>query len=272
MFAAADALLDALRGDGASRRRRSRSSPGCSGRSGGRRRIFARLGLEAADALEEFLELALDYERREPPSLQGFVAWLRAADAVVKRDMEIERDEVRVMTVHGAKGLEAPVVILADTTTPPAGPATSRACWRCRGRRPRRTRRPASSGPAARRTTSQPSRRRARAARDGSRGRASPAALCRDDARRRAADRLRLSRRKKRAGRAAGTTSSSADLPRARASRKPARATHGSGAIASRRDAADFPARRRAERGAAAMTSRLAGSADAGRARARRAR
>jgi ATP-dependent helicase/nuclease subunit A len=88
----------------------------------GRRQMFARLGVEAADALEEFLELALDYERREPPSLQGFLAWLRSADAVVKRDMEISRDEVRVMTVHGAKGLEAPVVILADTTTPPAGP------------------------------------------------------------------------------------------------------------------------------------------------------
>ncbi len=87
----------------------------------GRRRMFARLGVEAADALEEFLELALDYERQEPPSLQGFLAWLRSAEAVVKRDMEIGRDEVRVMTVHGAKGLEAPVVILADTTTPPAG-------------------------------------------------------------------------------------------------------------------------------------------------------
>ena len=51
-----------------------------------------------------------------PPSLQGFVAWLRAADTEIKRDMEIARDEVRVMTVHGAKGLEAPVVFLVDTT------------------------------------------------------------------------------------------------------------------------------------------------------------
>ena len=43
--------------------------------------------------------------------------------------MEIARDEVRVMTVHGAKGLEAPIVILADTTTPPQGPIRiSRAC------------------------------------------------------------------------------------------------------------------------------------------------
>ena len=87
----------------------------------GRQQMLARLGHEAADALDEFLNLALDYERTEPPSLQGFLAWLRAADAEVKRDMEMERDEVRVMTVHGAKGLEAPIVILADTTTPPQG-------------------------------------------------------------------------------------------------------------------------------------------------------
>lgn len=88
---------------------------------GGRKRILERLGHEAADALDEFLNLALAYESRETPSLQGFVAWLQAAEAEVKRDMEIARDEVRVMTVHGAKGLEAPLVVLADTTTPPAG-------------------------------------------------------------------------------------------------------------------------------------------------------
>ncbi len=87
----------------------------------GRRKFFARLGLEAADALDEFLELALEYETHEVPSLQGFLAWLRSATAIVKRDMETTPDEVRVMTVHGAKGLEAPVVILADTTTPPKG-------------------------------------------------------------------------------------------------------------------------------------------------------
>ncbi len=89
----------------------------------GRRRFLARLGHEANDALDELLNLALDYERRETPSLQGFIAWLRSARTDVKRDMEISRDEVRVMTVHGAKGLEAPIVVLADTITPPAGPA-----------------------------------------------------------------------------------------------------------------------------------------------------
>jgi ATP-dependent helicase/nuclease subunit A len=87
----------------------------------GRARILARLGPEANDALDEFLNLALDYEACETPSLQGFLSWLRAADSDVRRDMEMARDEVRVMTVHGAKGLEANTVILADTATEPKG-------------------------------------------------------------------------------------------------------------------------------------------------------
>ena len=88
----------------------------------GRAKIFARLGTEASDPLDEFLNLALSYERRETPSLQGFLNWIRVAQSEVKRDMEIARDEVRVMTVHGAKGLEAKNVILIDhTTTRPEG-------------------------------------------------------------------------------------------------------------------------------------------------------
>ncbi len=90
------------------------------GGDGGRKRILRRLGHEANDALDEFLELALGYERKAAASLQGFMAWLRTADLEVKRDMEISRDEVRVMTVHGAKGLEAPVVFLVDTTSSPS--------------------------------------------------------------------------------------------------------------------------------------------------------
>jgi ATP-dependent helicase/nuclease subunit A len=90
------------------------------GGDGGRARILRRLGHEANDALDEFLELALNYERKAPASLQSFMAWLRAADTEVKRDMEISRDEVRVMTVHGAKGLEASIVFLVDTTSSPS--------------------------------------------------------------------------------------------------------------------------------------------------------
>ena len=92
----------------------------------GRAKFLARLGPEANDALDEFLNLALDYGTRETPSLQGLLAWLRAAQSEVKRDMEMVRDEVRVMTVHGAKGLEADTLILADTTTPPTGPRDPR--------------------------------------------------------------------------------------------------------------------------------------------------
>jgi ATP-dependent helicase/nuclease subunit A len=92
------------------------------GPGGGRKKMLARLGPAAADALGEYLALALEFERRHTPSLQAFVTWLRNSSTEVKRDMDIARTEVRVMTVHGAKGLEAPIVILADTTTKPAGP------------------------------------------------------------------------------------------------------------------------------------------------------
>jgi ATP-dependent helicase/nuclease subunit A len=125
IFADANALLDKLAQDARSKTPFAFYAE-ILGAGGARRRFLARLGLEANDALDEFLNLAFDYERRETPSLQGFLAWLREARAEVKRDMEIARDEVRVMTVHGAKGLEAPIVILADTMTPPAGPMPPR--------------------------------------------------------------------------------------------------------------------------------------------------
>ncbi|MFG1300549.1 double-strand break repair helicase AddA [Xanthobacter sp. V3C-3] len=89
------------------------------GRDGGRRAVLARLGPEAADVLDEFMALARTYEATEPPSLAGFLAFLRRGGAETKRDMESGRNEVRVMTVHGAKGLEAPLVILADTVDMP---------------------------------------------------------------------------------------------------------------------------------------------------------
>ena len=93
-------------------------------REGARARFLARLGAEAADPLDEFLNLALAYDDQAPPSLTGFLAYLAEADREVKRDMEQGRDEVRVMTVHGAKGLEAPIVFLPDTcTTATAGNA-----------------------------------------------------------------------------------------------------------------------------------------------------
>jgi len=82
---------------------------------GGRKKFIRRLGIEANDPIDEFLSLCLEYEKTNTPSLQGFIAWFGAADVEAKRDMEHGRNEVRIMTVHGAKGLEANIVILPDT-------------------------------------------------------------------------------------------------------------------------------------------------------------
>jgi ATP-dependent helicase/nuclease subunit A len=93
------------------------------GAQGGRRAFLERLGPEAEDPVEEFLALSLAYERENVPSLQGFLRWLVAGDSEVKRDFAARpRDEVRVLTVHGAKGLEAPIVFLPDTTQLPKPP------------------------------------------------------------------------------------------------------------------------------------------------------
>ncbi len=94
---------------------------GVLGPEGGRRAMLSRLGAEARDAVDEFLRLALEHEQRQPPSLSLFLAGLEGVDLTIRRDMDDRADEVRVMTVHGAKGLEAPVVFLADTCTAPDG-------------------------------------------------------------------------------------------------------------------------------------------------------
>lgn len=88
-------------------------------RDGGRKKLLSRLGPEAADPLDEFLNLALVMDDEAPPSLTGFLGWLREDNRTIKRDMEQGRDEVRVLTVHGAKGLEAPIVFLPDTIGTP---------------------------------------------------------------------------------------------------------------------------------------------------------
>jgi ATP-dependent helicase/nuclease subunit A len=93
------------------------------GAGGGRRALLERLGTEAEDPVEEFLGLALAYERSHAPSLQGFLHWLVAGEVEVKRDFGArQRDEVRILTVHGAKGLEAPIVFLPDTMQLPKPP------------------------------------------------------------------------------------------------------------------------------------------------------
>ncbi len=95
---------------------------GLLGPRGGRQRLIARLGPDQIDPIDEFLEAALADERHGPASMQGFLHRLRQQDVEIKRDMDHRHDAVRIMTVHGAKGLEAPVVFLPDTVSVPLAP------------------------------------------------------------------------------------------------------------------------------------------------------
>lgn len=81
----------------------------------GREKLLARLGPEAEEGVDELLRQALEYERGEVPSLTGFLNWVKADELEVKRQFNNEDNLLRIMTVHGAKGLEAPIVILPQT-------------------------------------------------------------------------------------------------------------------------------------------------------------
>ncbi|MFO0993927.1 MAG: double-strand break repair helicase AddA [Hyphomicrobiales bacterium] len=83
--------------------------------------LLKRLGLEANDPLDALLDIALEFERDHAPTLSAFLAWFAGADIEIKRDMDQGGGEVRVMTVHGAKGLESHIVILPDTVDIPDG-------------------------------------------------------------------------------------------------------------------------------------------------------
>lgn len=83
--------------------------------NGGRRKILARLGVEASDVLDAFLDYSLAVQKTGLPGLQAFLETLAAANPEIKRELDQNRDEVRIMTVHAAKGLEAPVVFLVDS-------------------------------------------------------------------------------------------------------------------------------------------------------------
>ncbi len=98
---------------------------------GARARLLRRLGPEAAEPIDELLGASMAHAAAHPPSLQGFVHWLRQSGAEVKRQAEESGRTVRVMTVHGAKGLQAPLVIIPDTTSLP--PDAGGLMWTDRG-------------------------------------------------------------------------------------------------------------------------------------------
>lgn len=90
------------------------------GAKGGKRALLQRLGYDAEDAVDEFFNLVLDFEKSNTPSLQGFLLWLKQRNIEVKRDLEQGGlNAVRITTVHSSKGLEAPIVFIPDTITLP---------------------------------------------------------------------------------------------------------------------------------------------------------
>jgi ATP-dependent helicase/nuclease subunit A len=86
----------------------------------GRRKLLERLGREASDPIDELMARALQYQRAEAGSLQGFLRWFESGGGEIKRDLDANRrPEVRILTVHASKGLQAPIVYLPDTTRVP---------------------------------------------------------------------------------------------------------------------------------------------------------
>jgi len=108
-----------------------------SGPIDGRRKLLGRLGAEARDPIEELLSSALEFEQNGAASLQAFIDWFARGDVEIVRDPSAPLDAVRVMTVHGSKGLQSPVLILADACANPdlAGPGSRIAALDLDGRK-----------------------------------------------------------------------------------------------------------------------------------------
>lgn len=83
----------------------------------GRKNYISRMGNEVEDVLDEFLNLTISFEQKHTPSLEAFISWIEKDEVIIQKEMEQgDNDTVKIMTVHGSKGLQAPIVVLADTT------------------------------------------------------------------------------------------------------------------------------------------------------------
>jgi ATP-dependent helicase/nuclease subunit A len=103
-------------------------------KTSGRQALWARLGPDALDPIDELLNTAQEFGRMHAPSLQAFLHWLFASEAEIKRELEKDggaknEGQVRIMTVHAAKGLEAPIVFLPDAAGTPRAQDVPKFLW-----------------------------------------------------------------------------------------------------------------------------------------------
>jgi ATP-dependent helicase/nuclease subunit A len=84
-----------------------------------RKKILSRLGKESSGYLDGLIEAAWQFEEKNTPCLGSFLQWLQSSNYTIKYDPSQNCNQVKIMTVHGAKGLQAPIVFLADTTDIP---------------------------------------------------------------------------------------------------------------------------------------------------------
>ncbi len=96
----------------------------------GRKNYISRMGTEVDDVLDEFLNLTIAFEQKHTPALETFISWIGEDEVVIKKEMEQgDSDTVKIMTVHGSKGLQAPVVILADAARVKTFSSKSNLLW-----------------------------------------------------------------------------------------------------------------------------------------------
>jgi ATP-dependent helicase/nuclease subunit A len=79
-----------------------------------RQKYRRRMGNEVGEVIDGFLQTSINYDSRHGLGLQGFVEWLKAANLELKREVDMRNNEIRVITAHSSKGLEAPIVFLVD--------------------------------------------------------------------------------------------------------------------------------------------------------------
>jgi ATP-dependent helicase/nuclease subunit A len=97
----------------------------------GRKNFVSRMGIEVEDVLDEFLSLTLSFEQSHTPSLENFITWIAQNEVSVKKEMEQgDTDMVKIMTVHGSKGLQAPIVVLADTVKTKTKNSKGKILWK----------------------------------------------------------------------------------------------------------------------------------------------